>query len=68
MCFGFKVFRQIGGIPIGTNCALLITELFLLKGEWSDRQCNEIFYMSSNDVDVAVIHVGHRCLDEVRIA
>ena len=29
VCFGNKVFRQIVGIPMGTNCAPLIADLFL---------------------------------------
>ena len=27
--FGTKLFRQIVGIPMGTNCAPLVTDLFL---------------------------------------
>ena len=27
--FGTKLYRQIVGIPIGTNCAFLIAELFV---------------------------------------
>ena len=27
--FGSKLFRQIVGIPMGTNCALLVADLFL---------------------------------------
>ena len=26
--FGTKLFRQVVGIPMGTNCALLVTDLF----------------------------------------
>ena len=28
--FGSKLYRQIAGIPMGTNCAPLIADLFLL--------------------------------------
>ena len=31
--FGWKVYRQIVGIPVGTNCAPLIADLFLLYYE-----------------------------------
>ena len=27
--FGSKLYRQIAGIPIGTNCAPLVADLFL---------------------------------------
>ena len=27
--FGFKLYRQIAGIPMGTNCAPLVADLFL---------------------------------------
>ena len=27
--FGFKLYRQIVGIPMGTNCAILVADLFL---------------------------------------
>ena len=27
--FGFKLYRQIVGIPVGTNCAPLVADLFL---------------------------------------
>ena len=27
--FGFKLYRQIVGIPMGTECALLVADLFL---------------------------------------
>ena len=27
--FGTKLFRQIVGIPMGTNCTLLVADLFL---------------------------------------
>ena len=27
--FGSKLYRQIVGIPMGTNCALLVADLFL---------------------------------------
>ena len=27
--FGSKIYRQIVGIPVGTNCALIVADLFL---------------------------------------
>ena len=32
--FGSKLYRQIVGIPMGTNCALLVADLFLV---WYER-------------------------------
>ena len=37
--FGTKLYRQIIGIPIGTNCAPLVRDLFLF--------CNERDFMTS---------------------
>ena len=31
--FGSKLYRQIVGIPIGTNCAPLVADLFLFYNE-----------------------------------
>ena len=31
--FGFKLYRQIVGIPMGTNCAPLVADLFLFFNE-----------------------------------
>ena len=31
--FGSKLYRQIVSIPTGTNCALLVAELFLFRYE-----------------------------------
>ena len=31
--FGGKIFQQIDGIPIGTNCALLLFDIFLYSYE-----------------------------------
>ena len=37
--FGTKLYRQIVGIPMGTNCAPLVADLFLF--------CNERDFMTS---------------------
>ena len=37
--FGNKLYRQIFGIPMGTNCAPLVADLFLF--------CNERDFMTS---------------------
>ena len=29
ICFGTKLYRQVVGIPMGTNCAPLVADLFL---------------------------------------
>ena len=46
--FGTKLYRQIVGIPMGTNCAPLVADLFLF--------CNERYFMkdlsTDNQVDV----------------
>ena len=36
--FGFKLYRQIVGIPIGNNCAPLVADLFIF--------CYERYFMS----------------------
>ena len=47
--FGFKLYRQIVGIPMGTNCAPLVADLFLfcyerdfMKNLSSDNQADVI--------------------------
>ena len=40
--FGSKLYRQIVGIPMGTNCAALAADLFLFYYEWD-------FMMSRSD-------------------
>ena len=46
--FGTKLYRQIVGIPMGTNCALLVADLFLF--------CYERDFMTSlSDVKQAEI-------------
>ena len=37
--FGTKLYRQVVGIPIGTNCAPLVADLFLF--------CYERYFMMS---------------------
>ena len=41
--FGIKLYRQIVGIPMGTNCAPLVADLFLFC-------CERDFMMSLSDV------------------
>ena len=41
--FGIKLFRQIVGIPMGTNCAPLVADLFLF--------CYERDFMMSLSVE-----------------
>ena len=40
--FGTKLYRQVVGIPMGTNCAPLVADLFLFCYEWD-------FMMSLSD-------------------
>ena len=37
--FGGKVFQQLVGIPMGTNCALLLADIFLYSYEAEYIQC-----------------------------
>ena len=60
--FGTKLYRQIVGIPMGTNCAPLVADLFLF--------CYEIDFMTSlSDVKQAEIIKAFkstsRCLDDL---
>ena len=46
--FGIKLYRQIVGIPMGTNCAPLVADLFLF--------CYERYFMTSlSDIKQAEI-------------
>ena len=52
--FGTKLYRQIVGIPMGTNCAPLVADLFLfcyerdfMKDLFSDNQANVITVFNS---------------------
>ena len=51
--FGTKLYRQIVGIPIGTNCAPLVADLFLY--------CYERDFMKylSSDNQADVINIRH---------
>ena len=60
--FGSKLYRQIVGIPMGTNCAPLVADLFLF--------CYERDFMLSlsdnNQADVAeVLNSTSRYLDDL---
>ena len=45
--FGSKLYRQIIGIPMGTNCALLVADLFLF--------CYERDFMLSHNNQTDII-------------
>ena len=58
--FGTKLYRQIGGIPMGTNCTPLVADLFLfcyerdfMKNLSSDKQADVIkaFNLTSRYLD-----------------
>ena len=51
--FGTKLYRQIVGIPMGTNCAPLVADLFLYCYER-----NSMKYLSS-DNQADVINIRH---------
>ena len=60
--FGTKSYRQIVDIPMGTNCALLVADLFLFC-------CERDFMTSLSDVKQAEIieafKATSRCLDDL---
>ena len=61
-CFGTKLYRQIVGIPMGTNCAPLAADLFLF--------CYERDFMkdlsSDNQADVIkAFNLPSRYLDDL---
>ena len=60
--FGTKLYRQVVGIPVGTNCAHLVADLFLF--------CHERYFIMSlsNDKDANVIdpfNTTSRYLDDI---
>ena len=56
--FGTKLFRQIVGIPMGTNCAPLVADLFLF--------CYEIdFMMSLSEEVIEAFNSTSRYLDHL---
>ena len=54
--FGTKLYRQIAGIPVGTNCAPLAADLFLFCYKRD-------FMMSLSDVKQAEIIEAFKYLD-----
>ena len=60
--FGTKLYRQVVGIPMGTNCAPLVADLFLFCYEMN-------FMMSLSDVKQAdvidALHTTSRYLDDI---
>ena len=54
--FGTKIYRQIAGIPVGTNCAPLAADLFLFRYKRD-------FMMSLSDVKQAEIIEAFKYLD-----
>ena len=62
VCFGTKLYRKVFGIPMGTNCAPLVVDLFLF--------CNMrdfIIYLSDDkQVDyIDAFNTTSRYLDDV---
>ena len=61
--FGDKVYRQVVGIPMGTNCAPLIADLFLY--------CYESQFMTKLSKDPSLLHLvdtfknTYRYLDDI---
>ena len=55
--FGTNLYRQVGGIPMGTNCAPLVADLFLFCYERD-------FMMSLSDV-IDAFNTTSRYLDDI---
>ena len=73
--FGSKLYRQIVGIPMGTNCAPLVADLFLFLYEKDfmlslsdDNQSKviEAFNSTSRYLDDLIVRVGIRLVMAVR--
>ena len=60
--FGIKLYRQVVGIPLGTNCAPLVADLFLFSYE------RDIMMSLSDDKQADVINACYttsRYLDDI---
>ena len=49
--FGTKLYRQTIGIPMGTNCAPLVADLFLFCYERNQADITEAFNLTSRYLD-----------------
>ena len=60
--FGTKLFRQIVGIPMGTNCTLLVADLFLFCYErdfmmsLSEENNLKLLKLSAPSLDIWMIY------------
>ena len=59
---GTKLYIQIVGIPIGTNCALLVANLFLISYE---RDCIMSLSVDKDDETIEASHSKSRYLDDL---
>ena len=73
--FGTKLYRQVVGIPMGTNCAPLVADLFLFCYERDfmmslsdDKQATAIdaFNTTSRYLD-DILNINNVCLCHIRI-
>ena len=55
--FGTKLYRQTIGIPMGTNCAPLVADLFIFLAHLSKSAHGELLW------SVNVHHLGHLISD-----
>ena len=59
---GTKLYIQIVGIPMGTNCALLVANLFLFCYE---RDCIMSLSVDKDDETIEASHSKSRYLDDL---
>ena len=62
MIFGIKVYRQIGGTPMGTNCTALIADLFLFLCE---RNCMASLFCNKEAEIMQSLNSTSRYLDDL---
>ena len=60
--FGTKLYRQIVGIPMGTNCAPLVADLFLFCYE---RDLMTIFSSDNQSDVIKALNLTSRYLDDL---
>ena len=61
--FGSKLYRQIEGIPISTNCASLVADLFLFCYERRDFMLS--FSEDTQSDVIEAVNSTSRCLDDL---
>ena len=62
MRFGIKLYRQIVGIPMGSNCAPLVADLFLY---YYERDFVKTLYQDNQADDIEAFNSTFRYLDDI---